>query len=69
MAIVIKVWYLQFDKDAVWQKMENLCRKLAAFRQKKSSKLDVLRSISIIFAKEKLDLWEEINTHRQKSAR
>ena len=34
MAIVIKVWYLQFDKDAVWQKMVNLCRKLAAFRQK-----------------------------------
>ena len=39
MAIVIKVWYLQFDKDAVWQKMVNLCRKLAAFRQKNQANL------------------------------
>ena len=39
MAIVIKVWYLQFDKDAVWQKMVNFCRKLAAFRQKNQANL------------------------------
>lgn len=39
MAIVTKVWYLQFDKDAVWQKMVNLCRKLAAFRQKNQANL------------------------------
>ena len=31
MAIVIKVWYLQFDKDAVWQKMVNLCKRLRVY--------------------------------------
>ena len=53
MAIVIKVWYLQFDKDAVWQKNGESLQKISCISAKKSSKLDVLRSFSIIFAKEK----------------
>ena len=54
MAIVIKVWYLQFDKDAVWQKNGESLQKISCISAKKSSKLDVLRSFSIIFAEEKL---------------